>query len=306
LKLGINLLNNLHDKLQDKRKMTPHRGIAITATQLEPIQRETVMDLVARRIEQLVRSGDLKAGDRLPPEPELAQMLHVSRGSLREALKGLVYLGLIKSRAGDGTYIQSSLSRVLSQHFQWMILLNEVKHLEIYELRKIIEPDVAALAARRATQADLDRLEVALDGMAQAGGDAELFRKFDIQFHDAFAQASGNAAIQTTMRMLYHATSEARKAVLPFIDNWDKHWRRHERVFTLIRNHKPKLARQAVLDDLLYAESLLHKHIGSVHKQTSKRRANAALEKVREPLRRKHRPPSRKGLAFRPLSSKRA
>jgi GntR family transcriptional repressor for pyruvate dehydrogenase complex len=286
--------------------MVANRGIAITATQLEPIQRETVMDLVARRIEQLVRSGDLKTGDRLPPEPELAQMLHVSRGSLREALKGLVYLGLIKSRAGDGTYIQSSLSRVLNQHFQWMILLNEVKHLEIYELRKIIEPDVAALAARRATRADVDRLQAALDGMAEARGNPELFRKFDIQFHDAFAQASGNAAIQTTMRMLYHATSEARKAVLPFIDNWDKHWRRHERVFTLIRDHKPQLARKAVLEDLLYAESLLHKHIGSLQKPTSKRRVNAPLKKFREPLRRKPRPPSPNSLAFRPLSSKRA
>ncbi len=248
--------------------MAPHRNIAITATRFEPIQRETVMDMVARRIEQLVRSGDLKAGDRLPPEPELAHTLRVSRNSLREALKGLMYLGLIKSRAGDGTYIQSSLSRVLSQHFQWMILLNEVKHLEIYELRKIIEPDVAALAAKRATRADIERLEAALEGMAQGRGNPELFRAFDIQFHEAFAQASGNAAIQATMRMLYHATSEARKAVLPFIDNWDKHWRRHERMFAFIRDHKPELARKAVLEDLHYAESLLRKHAASVSRST--------------------------------------
>ncbi len=281
--------------------MAFNRDIAITATQLEPIQRETVMDMVARRIEQLIRNGELKAGDRLPPEPELAQMLHISRGSLREALKGLVYLGLIKARAGDGTYIQSSLSHVLNQHFRWMILLNEVKHLEIYELRKIIEPDVAALAARRATRAEVDRLEAALDGMAQARGNPEMFYKFDVQFQDAFAQASGNAAIQTTMRMLYHATSEARKAVLPFIDNWDKHWRRHERVFTLIRDHKPELARKAVLEDLLYAESLFHKHVGSPHKESSKRRANGGMEKLLEPLRRKRRPPSRNGLAGRSL-----
>jgi GntR family transcriptional regulator, transcriptional repressor for pyruvate dehydrogenase complex len=246
--------------------MATGRAIAITATQLEPVHRETVMAMVARRIEELVRSGNLKAGDRLPPEPDLAQMLRVSRGSLREALKGLMYLGLIKSRAGDGTYIQSSLSRVLNQHFQWMILLDEVKHLEIYELRKIIEPSAAALAATRATRSDIERLEDALDGMGQARGNPELFHAFDIQFHDAFAQASGNAAVQTTMRMLYHATSEARKAVLPFIDDWDKHWRRHERVFTFIRDHKPSLARKAVLEDLHYAESLLRKHVGSASK----------------------------------------
>jgi GntR family transcriptional repressor for pyruvate dehydrogenase complex len=246
--------------------MASYRDIAITADQLEPIHRETVMSMVVRRIEQLVRSGDLKAGDRLPPEPDLAQMLRVSRGSLREALKGLMYLGLIKSRAGDGTYIQSSLSRVLDQHFQWMILLDEVKHLEIYELRKIIEPDAAALAAKRATRADIECLEAALDGLAEGRGNPELFHAFDIQFHDAFAQASGNAAIQTTMRMLYHATSEARKVVLPFIDDWDRHWRRHERVFAYIRDHKPVLARKAVLEDLHYAETLLRKHAASLSK----------------------------------------
>ncbi len=246
--------------------MASYRDVAITADQLEPIRRETVMDMVARRIEGLVRSGDLKAGDRLPPEPDLAQMLRVSRGSLREALKGLMYLGLIKSRAGDGTYIQSSLSRVLNQHFQWMILLQEVKHLEIYELRKIIEPAAAALAAKRATRADIERLEAALDGLAEGRGNPELFHAFDIQFHDAFAQASGNAAIQTTMRMLYHATSEARKAALPFIDDWDRHWRRHERVFAYIRDHKPALASKAVLEDLLYAESLIREHAASLSK----------------------------------------
>ena len=246
--------------------MASYRDIAITAERLEPIQRETVMSMVAHRIEQLVRSGDLKAGDRLPSEPDLAQMLRVSRGSLREALKGLMYLGLIKSRAGDGTYIQSSLSRVLNQHFQWMILLDEVKHLEIYELRKIIEPDAAALAAKRATRGDIECLEAALDGLAEGRGNPELFHAFDVQFHDALAQASGNAAIQTTMRMLYHATSEARKAVLPFIDNWDRHWRRHERVFAYIRDHKPALARKAVLNDLHYAETLLRKHVASLSK----------------------------------------
>jgi GntR family transcriptional regulator, transcriptional repressor for pyruvate dehydrogenase complex len=244
--------------------MASYREIAITADLLEPIQRETVMSMVARRIEQLVRNGELKAGDRLPPEPDLAGMLGVSRGSLREALKGLMYLGLIKSRAGDGTYIQSSLSRVLNQHFQWMILLDEVKHFEIYELRKIIEPDAAALAAKRATRADIECLEEALDGLGEGRGNPALFHAFDIQFHDAFAQASGNAAIQTTMRMLYHATSEARKAVLPFIDDWDRHWRRHERVFVCIRDHKPALASKAVLDDLHYAETLLREHAVSL------------------------------------------
>ncbi|MGA7564736.1 MAG: FadR/GntR family transcriptional regulator [Terriglobales bacterium] len=280
-----------YDKVVPGVKMASARSIAPATIPLEPIRRETVMDTVARRIEQLVRSGTLKAGDRLPPEPELAQILCVSRGSLREALKGLMYLGLIKSRAGDGTYIQSSLSRVLNQHFQWMILVNEVKYLEIYELRKIIEPEVAALAAKRATRADLESLDAALHGMAQGLGDPEMFLAFDIQFHDTFAQASGNVAIQTTMRMLYHATSEARKAAMPFIDDWDKHWRRHERVFRCIRDHKPELARKAVLEDLLYAEMLLREHVTSLGTKRSKPRSGTGtlFEGLAKPLRRRKR-----------------
>ena len=260
--------------------MAATRNSATVDVQFEPVRRETVMDMVARRIEQLVRSGELKPGDRLPPEPELAQRLDVSRSSLREALKGLMYLGLIRSRAGDGTYIQSSLTRVLNQHFQWMILLNEVKHLEIYELRKIIEPQVAALAAKRATHDDIERLRAALEGMLRGCRDRDLFQQFDIQFHEAFAQASGNAAIQTTMRMLYHATTDARKAVLPFVDNMEIHWKRHERVYRNILNHKPELARKAVLEDLLYAENLLRRHVATLGNSSVKRKSGVPSRKT--------------------------
>jgi GntR family transcriptional repressor for pyruvate dehydrogenase complex len=259
--------------------MGAYRNSSTADVQFEPVRRESVMDMIARRIEQLVRSGELKSGDRLPPEPQLAQRLGVSRSSLREALKGLMYLGLIKSRAGDGTYIQSSLTRVLNQHFQWMILLNEVKHLEVYELRKIIEPEVAALAAKRATRADMERLKEALEGMARGCRNRDLFQEYDIQFQEAFAQASGNVAIQTMMRMLYHATTDARKALLPLVDNLETHWKRHERVYRNILDHKPGLARKAVLEDLLYAESLLRKHVaalGKVRKAPSRKTLNSA------------------------------
>ena len=162
--------------------MVSARNIAVTAIPFEPIHRETLMDTVAHRIEQLVRNGELKAGDRLPPEPGTRPGPSRKPRLTARSAKGLMYLGLIKSRPGDGTYIQSSLSRVLNQHFQWMILLNEVKHLEIYELRKIIEPEVAALAAKRATRADIERLEAALDGMAQGRGNPELFHALIFSF----------------------------------------------------------------------------------------------------------------------------
>ena len=114
------------------------------------------MQMVVTRIETLVRNGELGAGSRLPPEQKLAAMLQVSRASLREALKGMMFLGLIKSRAGDGTYLKRSLSDMVSHHFRWMLLLREIKYLELYELRQIMEPAAAALAARRDTEDDMN------------------------------------------------------------------------------------------------------------------------------------------------------
>lgn len=230
-----------------------------TPLAVEPVRRQTVMELVARRIESLIRSGDLRCGDRLPPEPELARILQISRSSLREALKGLLFLGLIKARPGSGTFIQPTLTRVLSRHFQWMVLLEEMKHLEIYELRRIVEPEAAALAAERATAEDIDRMERALAGMRLAVDKPEDFHKHDIEFHAAFAQASGNVALQTTMSVLYDAAAEARLRVLPLIGNMKAHWKRHERMFLYIRDRKPQLARRAVAEDMRYAESLLRR-----------------------------------------------
>ncbi|HWR15721.1 MAG TPA: FadR/GntR family transcriptional regulator [Terriglobales bacterium] len=229
---------------------------------LEPVRRETVMDTVAKRIETLVRNGDLRKGDRLPPEPELAQMLRVSRSSLREALKGLMFVGLIKARPGDGTYIQgASLSRVMSRHFQWMVVLQEIKYLEIYELRQIIEPRAAALAAQRATRNDIERMERALAEMSESIDRPERFLSYDIELHDALAQASGNVALQTTLRMLYDAMLEARSRVLPLIDDMQLHYERHEKIFHFIRDHRPNLAAKAVLEDLKYAERLIREEM---------------------------------------------
>jgi GntR family transcriptional repressor for pyruvate dehydrogenase complex len=109
-----------------------------------PVQRETVMEMVAQRIETMVRSGELGRGSRLPSEPQLAAMLRVSRASLREALKGMMFLGLLTARPGDGTYLQPSLSSMVSRHFQWMLLLKEIKYLELYELRQILERGVGS------------------------------------------------------------------------------------------------------------------------------------------------------------------
>lgn len=226
---------------------------------MEPVKRETVMDIVARRIEGLLRSGELKVGSRLPTEPKLAAMLGVSRSSLREALKGLVFLGLIKARPGYGTYIQSSLGRVVSRHFQWMLLLQEIKYLELYELRQILEPAVASLAARRASQDDIDKMEAAIAEMRKSFDRPERYMEAEMAFHEGFTQAAKNVATQTMLQMMYDALAEGRRRVLPLISDMKQNFARHQRILKCIVKRDAKGARKAVLDDLLYAEDLLRR-----------------------------------------------
>ena len=230
-------------------------------TRPEPARGETLMDAVARRIESLIRSGELRVGSRLPPEPELAAMLGVSRSSLREGLKGLMFLGLIKARPGHGTYIQSSLGRGAGRHLQWMILLREVKYLELYELRKILEPTVASLAARRASADDLEKMATAIEGMKQSFGRPEQYMAYEMAFHEEMGRATKNAAIEMMLRMMYDALAEGRRRTLPLIADFRSNWQRHENIFRLIQRRRAGGARQAVADDLKYAETLLRKDL---------------------------------------------
>ena len=246
------------------------RNVAVA--EFLPVRRETVMEMVAGRIEALVRSGELRSGSRLPPEPKLAAMLRVSRGSLREALKGLVFLGLVRARPGDGTYIQPSLSGVISRHFQWMLLLQEIKYLELLELRQILEPAAAALAAHRATKDDIEKMRESLAGMRAGFHDPEKFMVNEIAFHECILQAAKNAAIQTTMRMMYDVMAEGRRRVLPLVEDLKRNFDRHERIFNLIQKRDAQGARSEVLQDLRYAESLLRRDLEAQDKMRSETR----------------------------------
>ena len=241
------------------------------------------MDMVAQRIESLVRSGQLGRGSRLPSEPQLAQMLSVSRASLREALKGMMFLGLLKAKPGDGTYLQPTLSSMVSRHFQWMLLLQEVKYFELYELRQILEPAAAALAARRATPEDHQQMRAALAAMRAAIHDPVLFVRAEMEFHDAITQASKNAALTSTMRMMYGALAEGRHRVLPLVESLEKHCAHHEHIYNLIASGDAAVARRAIVADLKYAESLLRKDLKASERSSAEYMASSSSARAWAP-----------------------
>src|SRR5687768_14237734 len=116
---------------------------------------------------RLIAEGALVPGDRLPPERELAEMTGVSRSSLRQALKVLDNLGIISQRVGSGTRLNESAASVLSQPLEFLILLEGISFQELMEARLIVEPELAARAAVRASAEELSVLEAAIRGMEE-------------------------------------------------------------------------------------------------------------------------------------------
>lgn len=161
-----------------------------------PIQRESVAEMVVRRILDMVKAGVLKAGDALPPERDLALSLDVSRPSVREAMRGLAVLGVVKSRQGGGAYISDLGPEALLGPIQFYLSLESMNIRELYDARSLIESDVARRAAVNITDADLARLETVLAIQHDTIGDPLAFRKSDFEFHEIIWIGSGNAFLK--------------------------------------------------------------------------------------------------------------
>jgi len=161
-----------------------------------PITRESVSEMVAKRILEMVTSRALKPGDQLPPERELAKLLDVSRPSVREAIRGLSILGVVRSRQGGGAFISELDGDALLGPIRFFLELEDLNVRDLYDARALIEGDVARRAAKNMPDADLEALENMLDGHAATISDPQAFRVADLRFHEAIWTGSGNAFLK--------------------------------------------------------------------------------------------------------------
>jgi GntR family transcriptional repressor for pyruvate dehydrogenase complex len=161
-----------------------------------PIVRESVADMVARRILDMVSARALRPGDQLPPERELAESLGVSRPSVREAIRGLAILGVVRSRQGGGAYITNLDAEALLGPLQFFLSLEDVNIRELYDARALIESDVARRAAVNMSEGQLDALEAILAAQHGTLADAGAFRLSDFAFHEAIWEGCGNAFLR--------------------------------------------------------------------------------------------------------------
>ncbi len=178
---------------------------------LSPVERHSLADQVAKKILDLVRTGNLKPGDQLPPERDLAQMLQVSRPSLREAMRGLQILGVVRTRQGGGAYISSLDAADLLGPLQFLITLNALNVDSLYESRLLIDGGIAAIAAARLADGDIERLAAMVAVQDKLVTDPIGFRVSDLEFHRTISEATGNPFLIRVSHSLYVLGMEYRR-----------------------------------------------------------------------------------------------
>ncbi len=188
--------------------------IAMNTDFLVPVSRTTVSIEVCRTLLGYILAGDWKDGDRLPGERELCRRLGVGRASLREALKGLQVLGMIEMRQGEGTFV-SSQNGFLTRPLLWAISgTGPDSFSQLYEARRVLEGELAALAAERATDEELSAIEALVLRMEAEGFTNVVLAEADVEFHLSIAKAARNVVLQNLLTLLLHLTRQMTREIM--------------------------------------------------------------------------------------------
>lgn len=177
-----------------------------------PLPRRTTPDLVVSRVLDLMRSGQLRPGDRLPPERELASLLAVSRPTLREALRALAILGVLEIRHGAGAVVTTPDPEGPLRPLDLFVTLGAGDMATLFEARIEYEPLLARLAAPRLTDREIARLDDLVALQLGAPEDAELFSDTDVELHKTILEAAGNPFLTRFGRLLQVLGDQGRKA----------------------------------------------------------------------------------------------
>jgi GntR family transcriptional repressor for pyruvate dehydrogenase complex len=244
-----------------------------SAVDLEPVRSTRIYEEIVKQVKVLITEGKLKSGDRLPPERELAEKFMVSRTSVREALRSLESRGLIEIRAGEGAFVRDISLETLIEPLALVILPHREGVGELFEARRLLEPAIAALAARRATPDEIAEMERILEEQAREVTQGGTGLSQDAAFHRALAQSAHNRAISRIVNALMDLLAQSREESLHTPGRPTRSHQDHVRVLDALRRRDEMGAHRAVLDHLIEVEKLVMGPSGGEARRT---RAGAA------------------------------
>lgn len=224
---------------------------------IEAIRRPRLYEEVAKQLQGMIGDGRLRPGDHLPPERELVRRFEVSRGSVRDAIRTLEVMGLVRSRQGEGTVVQSLSADALIPPLSAALVPKRELVAELLEIRRIVEPAFAARAAAHATAEEVARMREVLRRQRQKTRRCESTIEEDSEFHYLVAMASGNSVVNRVVDVLMDLMRESRARSLQVDGRLERSLEGHTRVLSAIQRRSPRAAEIAMRRHLAEIEALL-------------------------------------------------
>jgi GntR family transcriptional repressor for pyruvate dehydrogenase complex len=225
------------------------------------VPRSTLPEEIANRLLTQIREQELRPGDKLPAERQLAEMMVVSRPVLREALRALALMKVVDIRQGDGTYITSLEPRQLVSHLDFVFSKDSVALVQLVEARRVIETGNVRLAALRITDDEIVELERLVTSLAESIDERDRFSELDIAMHVAVCAAADNFLLLQFMNIISTLGRFSRERTGGRRRVRDAALRDHRRLLEALRAHDPDAAEQAMIRHLDHVEEELRSAI---------------------------------------------
>ena len=226
---------------------------------LKAVIKKRAFEDIVKQIRTLIERGKLKRGDQLPTERELSETFKVSRATVREAIFSLETMKLVDRRQGDGTYVIASSEEALVQPLASSLFHEKDDLIDIFSLRKIIEPEVAQLASENATPEEINELGKILKDQETEVANRENPIQTDTNFHHLLARMAKNRVLERLMLALVDLLSKTRETYLQSEERELKSLRGHQDILAAVKNGNGMAARQAMRKHLEDVEGILFK-----------------------------------------------
>jgi GntR family transcriptional repressor for pyruvate dehydrogenase complex len=178
----------------------------------------------------------------------------VSRPTLRQAMRALQIMGVIKARQGSGSYLADSASDIMRVPLEFALALKNVAKTDLFETRCTLEVKLASLAAQRRTEKDLEAMRQALRDMEKAMGDPEAWCRTEPQFHSYIVQAARNGVMATMIEMLSQMLMDSRKETVRLLSDYASSYRSHESIYVEIEKQDPAAAATMMIEHFALME----------------------------------------------------
>lgn len=211
------------------------------------VRTSRLYEQIVQQIEESIVKGSLKPGDQLPAERELAQRFGVSRTAVREAVKALREKGLVEAYSGRGTFITDGTTQAVRQSLDLMVKIGQAEgSSHLAEVRAILEPEIAALAAVRIQDPELATMRDAVAAMDKAGRDPETYIEADLDFHLALAEGASNPLILSLLDSIVGLLREQRLRIFRVPGGPERGQLHHKRILDAVERHDSEGAREAM------------------------------------------------------------